>query len=456
MNEHEQQDGGSVLCSIEAEQAVIGGLMLAGVSDFSRAAGIVNAGDFFTRENRLLFAALTELSDQQEPFDPITVCDLLDARDGLGDAGGREYVVDLAVNTASAANLEAYAKIVKRFSKRRLFVRVLSEARAAVLNDAENGLARVDKLLMGLDEARDITGLVTLDDILKRGLEKITERSEGAIQPGLLLGFKHIDFRVGGYQPGDLVVVAGRPGMGKTAFIMNALRQVAKQKGPQQSLLYELEMQEQAIAQRMMSSEGHINYGLLKSGKMDSEAWDKLSRACSSLSGLEVKASTDPTMTVSEITAQCLAEHRRQPVNMVIVDYLGLIDGGGDSRQSTADRIAGITRGFKKLAQLLGCPVFLLAQLNRGVEERKNKRPVMSDLRDSGAIEQDADVIHMLYRDDYYKAEGAAHDGMVETITVKLRDGEPGTDYLQFIPQHGLLRDTDQTLLASGYDEHQL
>jgi len=241
-------------------------------------------------------------------------------------------------------------------------------------------------------------------------------------------------------QSGELVVVGARPGMGKTAYALNVVRQVALQRLPGAVLIYSLEMTAGSLAQRLLAAQGRIKKDLLRSAKVfdHADSSTRLVAAMEALKDLDVRICDQPGLTVREVRSMALAERRRRGVRLVVVDYLGLIEHEGRER-STADQIGDVTRTLKRLARELGCPVMVLAQLNRSVDERPNKRPVLRDLRDSGAIEQDADVVQFLYRDEYYTKEASQYPGQVEVITAKSREAEIGSDFLTWVGQYQLM-----------------
>lgn len=422
--------------SLEAEQAVIGGLMLAGDKIFDQVATLVREGDFYRPEHRVIFSALGRLSENREPFDPITICDDLISRKELDKAGGSSYIADLAATTPSAANIEAYARIVRE----RATLRQLIEAADALKDRSYNPEGLESKELVGEAEKRllDIAeggpkddALKDADTLLKSALDRINELYEsGGNITGVSTGFTDLDEKTSGWQKSDLIIVAGRPSMGKTAFALNMVEN-ALFSTDAPLLVFSLEMPAQALMMRLLASVGRIELKKIRDGKLSGDDWDQLSRAATRLKGKKLYIDDTPGLTPTEVKARTrrIAREHGAPA-MIMLDYLQLmrVAGAGDNR---VQEISEISRSLKQIAREFECPLIALSQLNRGVEQRPNKRPMNSDLRESGAIEQDADVILFLYRDEYYN-EDSPDKGIAEVIIGKQRNGEIGTSRLQF------------------------
>jgi replicative DNA helicase len=422
--------------SLEAEQAVIGGLMLAGDKIFDQVASLVREGDFYRAEHRLIFSALGRLAEIKEPFDPITICDDLSGRKELDKAGGSTYIADLATTTPSAANIEAYARIVRE----RATLRQLIEAADALKDRSYNPEGLESKDLVGEAEKRllDIAeggpkddAIKDADTLLKGALDRINELYEaGGDITGVSSGFTDLDEKTSGWQKSDLIIVAGRPSMGKTAFALNMIEHaIFNTDAP--VLVFSLEMPSQALMMRLLASVGRIELKKIRDGKLSGDEWDQLSRAATRIKGKKLFIDDTPGLTPTEVRARTrrLAREHGTPA-MIMLDYLQLmrVVGAGDNR---VQEISEISRSLKQVAREFECPMIALSQLNRGVEQRPNKRPMNSDLRESGAIEQDADVILFLYRDEYYN-EDSPDKGIAEIIIGKQRNGEIGTCRLQF------------------------
>lgn len=426
--------------SLEAEQAVIGGLMLAGDKIFDQIASLVREDDFYRAEHRLIYGALGRLAEVKEPFDPITICDDLSGRKELDKAGGSTYIADLATNTASAANVEAYARIVRE----RATLRQLIEAADALKDRSYNpeGLesrdlvSEAEKRLIDIAEGGPKDDAIKdVDTLLKAAIERINELYESDSEiTGVSTGFADLDEKTSGWQKSDLIIVAARPSMGKTAFALNMVEH-AIFNTDQPILVFSLEMPSQALMMRLLASVGRIELKKIRDGKLSGDEWDQLSRAATRLKGKKLFIDDTPGLTPTEVRARTrrLAREHGAPA-MIMLDYLQLmrVAGAGDNR---VQEISEISRSLKQVAREFDCPMIALSQLNRGVEQRPNKRPMNSDLRESGAIEQDADVILFIYRDEYYN-EDSQDKGIAEIIIGKQRNGEIGTCKLQFEGQY--------------------
>ena len=429
------------LTSEMAEQAVVGAALIDPDAFGAAEEAGLTVEHFTAATHRALWQAMATMQGRGVPVDAITLLEQLGATGELERAGGQGYVMELIRDTPSAANTGAYAAIVLDRAQRRAWFQSLSAARGAFLDPAcADPVAKAEALLASLDTRAGLAKFASLRDVLKAEVDRLGDKFENPGTDGLLTGYHNIDHRLGGMQDGELIVVGARPGMGKTAYALNVVRQVALQKKPGAVLVYSLEMTSGSLAQRLMAAQGRIKKDLLRSAQVfdhaDSSA--RLGVAVSTLMELDVLICDQPGLTVREVRSMALAERRRRGVRLAVIDYLGLVEHEGKER-STADQIGEITRTLKRMAREMGCPVVLLAQLNRSVDERSNKRPVLRDLRDSGAIEQDADVVQFLYRDDYYNPENSQWPGQVEVITAKCREGEIGSDYLKWQGQYQLM-----------------
>ena len=422
--------------SVEAEQAVLGGLMLAGSSVFDQIATQVRTEDFYRLEHRLIFAGMARLSALSQPFDPVTLCDDLSSRRELAKAGGGAYITSLAANTPSAANVEAYAKIVREQATLRELIDAADSLRQRSYftggADARTVLSEAEKRLIEIAEsgpARD--SIRGTDALLKEAIDYINQLYESDAQfTGVSSGFNDLDEKTSGWQKSDLIVVAARPSMGKTAFALNMVEH-ALMHTDQPVFVFSLEMPSRALIMRLLASLGRIELKHLRDGKLTAEDWDKLTRAATRLKGKKLFIDDTPSLTPIDLRARTRRLVREQGTPaLIMVDYLQLmrVHGAGDNR---VQEISEISRSLKQLAREFETPVIALSQLNRGVESRPNKRPMNSDLRESGAIEQDADIILFLYRDEYYN-EDTADKGIAEVIIGKQRNGEIGTCRLQF------------------------
>jgi replicative DNA helicase len=443
------------LWSVEAEQAVLGAMFLSpvGAAGDAISAGLT-ASHFFDQSHRTLWEHVAALAERGSPLDVITLSEHLEAADQLEQVGGNAYLVELTNNTPSSANLMAYVEIVKAKAFQRHYHDLLRRACEGFLDPAERDpVARADQLLAGLEASHSGGEFVPIAEAAKAYVDVLDQRHKNPGLQGLSSGYSCIDYRTKGYNAGDLIVIAARPGMGKTNYVLNILRHVGMQKQLGCALGFSLEMDNSQLIERLLAAQGRIRLGLLKSGEVftHEDSIARLAPAMSVVRDLDVLLCDSPSMTVQEICAMSRREARRKKPSMVFVDYLGLVDYSGDESRHDL-KIAEITRSLKKLGREIGCPVFLLAQLSRRVEERKDKRPMLSDLKDSGAIEADADIVQFLYRDDYYNDDSKWPD-QVEVITAKGRGCEVGTDYLTWRGQYALMEsNSDKDVPVSGND----
>ncbi len=422
--------------SVEAEQAVLGGLMLAGDSAYDSIASILKQEDFYRAEHQLIFGTLSRLAEEREPFDPITVCDDLSNRKQLNQAGGASYVSELAASTPSAANIQAYARIVREQATLRQLIGAATEIITRSYNpngsEADDLLSEAEKRFIDISEDRPRDeGFQTVETLLKSTIDRIEELFEsGSGLTGVGSGYNDLDDMTSGWQRADLIVVAARPSMGKTAFALN-MAEHALLHEEQPIVIFSLEMPAQSLVMRLLASLGRIPLKHIRDGRLSSDEWDRLSKAAGRLRDRKLFIDDTPGLTPIEVRARVrrLTREHGAPA-LVLVDYLQLMRLAGPSEGRTQE-ISEISRSLKQVAREFDCPLIALSQLNRGVEQRPNKRPMNSDLRESGAIEQDADVILFIYRDEYYNEE-SPDKGIAEIIIGKQRNGEIGTCKLQF------------------------
>jgi replicative DNA helicase len=393
--------------------------------------------DFYRREHQLIFQAMRALSEADQPLDVVTIAEELERRSELNDIGGMPYLGMLANETPTASNVPAYARIVREQSVMRQLIKVGNkiadsgyrpEGRPVddLLDQAETEVFRIAEQK---DKGRQ--GFQNIQALLTKTVDKIDElfNSDDALT-GVSTGFNDFDGRTSGLQKADLVIVAGRPSMGKTTFAMNMCENVAIGAGVPVAI-FSMEMPAEALTMRMISSLGRINQQAVRSGKLEDDDWPRVTSAVNILSQAKIFIDDSAALTPNEIRARCRRLQKEHgQLGMVMVDYLQLMRApeAGDNR---VNEISAISRGLKALAKELNCPVVALSQLNRSLEQRPNKRPVMSDLRESGAIEQDADLIVFIYRDEVYN-EDSPDKGKAEIIIAKQRNGPIGTVNLTF------------------------
>jgi replicative DNA helicase len=438
--------------SIEAEQSVLGGLMLDN-QRWDQIADKVTAEDFYRKEHRLIFGAIAALCDEGHPADVITVSEWLEKNAALDGAGGLAYLGTLASNTPSAANIVAYAAIVRERAVMRSLIRVANNiANTAYSPEGRTAAELLDvaeKNIMDISEqgAGKRGGFLPLKTLLTGAVDRIDKlfRSDSPIT-GVSSGFSDLDTMTSGLQPGDLVIVAGRPSMGKTSFAMNIAEHAAvSQKLP--VAIFSMEMPGEQLAMRMMSSLGRINAHKVRTGKLDDDDWPRLTHAIGMLADAPMFIDDTPAMTPLELRARARRLKREHGLGMIVVDYLQLMQSP-EAGENRATEISSITRSLKGLAKELSVPLIALSQLNRSLEQRPNKRPVMSDLRESGAIEQDADVIFFIYRDEVYN-DDSQDKGTAEIIIGKQRNGPIGKVRLTFLGEYTRF----ENYANAGYDE---
>ena len=425
--------------SIEAEQAVIGGLLLDNRAWEMIADKLVDE-DFYRNDHRLLFSAIRDLASRDEPFDAVTLSQRLTNHEQLEQAGGLLYLGRLAKDTPSASNIVAYANIVREKSVLRQLIAVGTdisssgyqpEGRESVelLDDAEKKVFHIAE-----QGARGKGGFQDMKTLLSKTVDKIDHlfNSDGGIT-GVSTGFDKFDEMTTGLQPADLVIVAGRPSMGKTTFAMNIAENAAiGDKLP--VAVFSMEMPGDSLAMRMISSLGRVDQHHIRTGSLTDDDWARITSAIHILSEAKIFIDDTPAMSPNEIRARARRLKRQHGLGLIVIDYLQLmqVHGGSENR---ATEISEISRSLKAMAKELEVPVIALSQLNRSLEQRPDKRPVMSDLRESGAIEQDADLIVFIYRDEVYN-EDSPQKGVAEIIIAKQRNGPIGKSLLTFLGKY--------------------
>jgi replicative DNA helicase len=434
--------------SLEAEQAVLGGLMLDN-SGFDDVLELVSDVDFYRREHRLIFHGMMQLAEQSRPFDVITLSEVLQNSQLLTAAGGMAYVAELAGSTPSASNIRAYAEIVRDRSILRQMIQVSGtiasnafEPRGRttieLLDEAER------KVFAIAEQGQRKGGPQPIRTVLKSTVDKIDalfSSNEGLT--GLSTGFVDLDEMTSGLQVGDLVIVAARPSMGKTTFAMNLVENAMMRSG-KPVLVFSMEMPAESLVMRMLSSLGRIDQTRIRSGRLEEEDWPRFNSAISMMAEQKLFIDDAGGLSPVEVRARSRRVARDAgPLGLIMVDYLQLMQVPGS--ESRVAEISEISRSLKGLAKEMSCPVVALSQLNRSLEQRPNKRPVMSDLRESGAIEQDADVIMFIYRDEVYNPE-TEEKGVAEIIIGKQRNGPIGTRRLAFLGKYTRFED-----LAHGH-----
>ncbi|AKZ26597.1 MULTISPECIES: replicative DNA helicase [Ralstonia solanacearum species complex] len=429
--------------SIEAEQSVLGGLLLDNAA-WDRIADFINEHDFYRYDHRLIFHNIGKLISQAKPADVITVYEQLQAAGKAEEVGGLAYLNALAQNTPSAANIRRYAEIVRDRGVLRQLVTIADEISAGAFNpqgrDVRQLLDEAESKVFAIAEegARGQKGFLEIQPLLTQVVERIDElyhRDNQSDITGVPTGFVDLDRMTSGMQGGDLIIVAGRPSMGKTAFSLNIGEHVAVEQGLPVAV-FSMEMAGTQLAMRMLGSVGRLDQHRLRTGRLLDEDWPRLTHAIQKMNDAQLFIDETPALNPMELRARSrrLARQCGQ-LGLIIIDYLQLMSGSGGGGENRATEISEISRSLKGLAKELNCPVIALSQLNRSLEQRPNKRPVMSDLRESGAIEQDADVILFIYRDQVYNPD-SPDKGTAEIIIGKQRNGPIGTVRLTFLGEY--------------------
>lgn len=425
--------------SVEAEQSVLGGILL-DTSAWDKVSDLLSQEDFYRGEHRLIWQHINKLNDQARPVDVITLAESLESNGELEKAGGLSYLGSLAQNVPSAANIRRYAEIVRERAIMRKLVEVGNEIATSAYNpggrDAGQLLDEAESKVMQISEQgeRGKQGFVAIPPLLTQVVERIESlysRDDASEVTGVSTGFTDLDRKTSGLQPGDLIIVAGRPSMGKTAFSINIAETVALEGKP--VAIFSMEMSGTQLAMRMIGSVGRLNQHTLRTGRLEDEDWSRMTHALGLLNDAPIFIDETPGLNALELRSRARRLHRQNGgLGLVVIDYLQLMSSpAGKGSENRATEISEISRSLKSLAKELHVPVIALSQLNRSLEQRPNKRPVMSDLRESGAIEQDADLILFIYRDEVYNPD-TPDKGKAEIIIGKQRNGPIGSVNLTF------------------------
>lgn len=441
--------------NIEAEQAVLGAIFLE-PSSLTLASEILMPEDFYRAAHQKIFNVMLKLNDEGKAVDLITVTEELSATNLIEDIGGVSYLSELAGSVPTAANIEYYARIVEEKSLLRRLIRTAT-------NIATDGYTREDEVETVLNEAeksilevaqrKNAGAFQNIKDVLVRTYDNIElMHSRVGDITGIPTGFTELDRMTAGFQRNDLIIVGARPSVGKTAFALNIAQNVAIKAG-ENVAIFSLEMGAEQLVMRMLCAEGNIDAQRLRTGSLTDDDWGKLVMAMGSLSNAGIYIDDTPGIRVNEIRAKCRRLKQEHGLGMILIDYLQLIVGSGRPGENRQQEVSEISRALKQLARELEVPVIALSQLSRGVEQRQDKRPMMSDIRESGSIEQDADIVAFLYRDDYYDKE-SENKNIIEIIIAKQRNGPVGTVQLAFVKEYNkfvnLERRFDDSMVPPG------
>jgi replicative DNA helicase len=427
--------------SLDAEQSVLGGILIEDKA-ITKVLDILSPQDFYREGHSSIFSAMIELFDKNEPVDFLTLTEILRKKGTLDKAGGIAYITSLVDNVPTAANIQYYARIVKEKS----ILRSLITASTEIIADSYEAKRDVDELLekaenriFEISEHKIKQGFFPIQDIVTESVEMIQHLYKKDLEiTGVPTGFKDIDDMTAGLQPSDLIIIAGRPSMGKTALALNvALNAAFKHKVP--VAIFSLEMSKEQLVMRMLASEARIELNRIRTGKIRADEWKKLTGAAGNLFDTALYIDDSSGLNPLEMRAKARRLKVEAKIGLVVVDYLQLMTGSGRAERRDLE-ISEISRSLKAMAKELRVPVVALSQLSRAVENRENKRPILADLRESGAIEQDADVIAFIYRDEVYNPESNDR-GTAEIIIGKQRNGPTGTKLLTFINEHTRFED---------------
>jgi replicative DNA helicase len=439
--------------SVDAEQAVLGGLMLDN-STWDAVADRITAEDFYRRDHQLIFAAIADLASRSEPLDAVTVAEQLERIDQLEAGGGLDYLATLSRDTPSAANIRAYADIVRERAQLRRLIAVGGEITSNAFNTEGRSISELiddaERRVFEIAESgrKAGSGFVPLRDLLGGVIDRLDmlHQNKGQLT-GVSTGFTDLDNKTAGLQPGDLIVVAGRPSMGKTSFALNIGENAALGRKPTPVAVFSMEMSREQLGLRMVSSLGRINQSHLRTGNFGDEEWSRINGAINMMKTAPIYIDDTGALTPTEVRARARRLKREHGLGLIIIDYLQLMQVPGN-KENRATEISEISRSLKALAKELAVPVIALSQLNRSVEQRTDKKPVMSDLRESGAIEQDADLIMMIYREEVYD-QNTTRKGIADIIITKQRNGPTGEVQLTFLGEFTKF----ENLVSESYGE---
>lgn len=423
--------------SIEAEQSVIGAMIMDREA-ITVASEIITGEDFYGRQYGVLFDAMVELNDEGKPVDLVTLQDRLKEKDVPPEVSSLEFIRDLITAVPTSANIKYYANIVAEKATLRKLIRLNEEIANTCYVGKENLeviLEDTEKRVFELVQRRNTGEFVPIRQVVMNAMDKIEKASKNKGNvTGIATGFIDLDYRTAGMQPSDLILIAARPSMGKTAFVLNIAQYVAFRSN-QTVAIFSLEMSKEQLVNRMFSLESRVDAQHLRTGNLSDAEWEKLIESAGVIGKSGLIIDDTPGISISELRSKCRKFKLEHNLQMIIIDYLQLMSGSGKGSDSRQQEVSDISRSLKALARELSVPVIALSQLSRAVEQRPDHRPMLSDLRESGAIEQDADMVMFIYRDDYYNKD-TEKKGIAEIIIAKQRNGPIGTVELVWLPEY--------------------
>ncbi|MDK7927535.1 MAG: replicative DNA helicase [Staphylococcus simulans] len=444
----------------EAEQSVLGAIII-DPQLMGETQGVLLPESFYRGAHQHIFRAMMHLFEENSEIDVVTLMDQLTSEGTLSEAGGPQYLAELASNVPTTRNIEYYREIVYKLAAKRNLIRVADRIAKDGYDselDLDDILSDAERKILELASTRESEGFKDIRDVLGQVYENAEELDQNSGQtPGIPTGYRDLDQMTAGFNRNDLIILAARPSVGKTAFALNIAQKVATHESNYTVGIFSLEMGADQLATRMICSSGNVDSNRLRTGTMTDEDWNRFTVAVGKLSKTKIFIDDTPGIRITDLRSKCRRLKQEHGLDMIVIDYLQLIMGSGsrmsDNRQQ---EVSEISRTLKAIARELECPVIALSQLSRGVEQRQDKRPMMSDIRESGSIEQDADIVAFLYRDDYYNREDGEEDddggmepvtnddnGEIEVIIAKQRNGPTGTVKLHFMKQYNKFTDID-------------
>lgn len=423
--------------SLDAEQSVVGAMIMDKDAILTAGERLIGE-DFYHKQYGIMFEAIMELFNAGEPVDLVTLSNKLKEKDVPAEISGLDFIRDLVDNRVTSANVGSYVSIVKEKSTLRRLIKTVQDIEDACYagkDSTEDILADTEKSIFNLLQNRSGGDYVPIDQVVINALEKIEKASKqkGSVT-GIATGFIDLDYQMAGLQPSDLILIAARPSMGKTAFVLNIAEYVAIH-SQLTTAIFSLEMSKEQLVNRMFSLESRVDAQKLRSGNLTEADWEMLTEGAGNVGRSKLIIDDTPGISISELRSKCRKYKLEHDLKLIIIDYLQLMSGSGRRAESRQQEISDISRSLKALARELNVPVLALSQLSRAVEQRPDHRPMLSDLRESGAIEQDADVVMFIYRDDYYNKDSEMK-GVSEIIVAKQRNGPIGTVNLAWLPQY--------------------
>lgn len=432
--------------NLEAEQAVLGAILLDSNALVTVMERIISE-DFYSTKHQNIFDAMVELAEANEPVDLVTLTVRLQDKQQLEQVGGVSYLTQLANAVPTAANVDYYAQIIEEKSLTRRLIRAATQIASTGYSGSEavgDLLSDAEQRIMEISQRRSSSGFISIRDVLMEVFERVEflYQNKGGTT-GIASGFRDLDKMTSGFQRSDLIIVAARPSVGKTAFALNIAQNVGIRE-KETVAIFSLEMGAAQLVQRMICAESNVDAGRLRTGHLENDDWEKLTMAIGTMAEANIYIDDSPAVTVADIRAKCRRLKKEKGLGMILIDYLQLIHGRGRSGDNRQQEVSEISRTLKQIARELDVPVIALSQLSRGVEQRQDKRPMMSDLRESGSIEQDADIVAFLYRDDYYNQD-TEKKNIIEIIIAKQRNGPVGTVELAFLKHYNKFVSLDRT-----------